>query len=119
MSNHELTADEIVDAIHAYAASELEKGVPHVDVRGVLVERGLDQETAARVILNLREAQSSFVRALGRQNMMHGAIWCFGGIAATVASRAAATGGGLYIVAWGAIVLGGIQFFRGVLQCNS
>ena len=29
---------------------------------------------------------------------------------------AAATGGGKYVVAWGAIVFGAIQFFRGLIQ---
>lgn len=119
MSNLPPSADDVVDAIHVFAADQLEKGTPHTDIQELLVERGLDHSLAARVIANLLDADRAAKHAVGRQNMMFGAIWCVGGIAVTLATRASATGGGVYIVAWGAIIVGGIQFFRGVLQCNS
>jgi len=52
--------------------------------------------------------------ARGKRDMVVGGLWCGGGIAVTLYTHAAAAGGGTYIVAWGAILFGGIQFLRGV-----
>ena len=49
-------------------------------------------------------------------DMMVGGLWFFGGLAVTSFTFLAASGGGSYMVAWGAILFGGIQFFRGVLS---
>ena len=49
-----------------------------------------------------------------RRDMLVGGLWCLGGIAVTVLTYSAASGGGTYFVAWGAIVFGAIQFFRGL-----
>ena len=46
--------------------------------------------------------------------MVIGAIVCVGGIVVTVATYQSAQGGGHYIIAWGAIIFGAIQFFRGL-----
>ena len=45
--------------------------------------------------------------------MLHGALWCGGGILVTGITYLAASGGGTYFLAWGAIVFGAIQFFHG------
>jgi len=48
--------------------------------------------------------------------MLVGGLWCFGGTAVTVYTYSAASGGGTYVVAWGAIIFGGIQFLKGLTQ---
>jgi len=50
--------------------------------------------------------------------MIFGALWCFGGIAVTAMTYKASAnaGGGRFVLAWGAILFGGIQFFRGLFQ---
>ena len=55
-------------------------------------------------------------RTLAERRMLFGALWCIGGVFVTAITYMAASGpgGGTYIVAWGAIVFGGIQFFRGL-----
>ncbi len=56
----------------------------------------------------------------GNSNMMIGGIVCLLGIVVTVGScLAAGEGGGRYVIAWGAILWGGIQFFRGLTQHNN
>jgi hypothetical protein len=52
--------------------------------------------------------------------MMFGALWCIGGLLVTVLTYQAAAGGegGKYVVAWGAMLFGAIQFFRGVMQTS-
>ena len=56
----------------------------------------------------------------GLQNMAIGAVICIIGIVVTAVTYSAASqGGGHYIVAWGAIVFGGIQFFKGLFQLGT
>jgi hypothetical protein len=48
--------------------------------------------------------------------MLHGILWFVGGLAVTLFSYMAAVsspGGGHYIIAYGAIIFGIVQFFRG------
>ena len=58
-------------------------------------------------------------KAVGQKNMLYGALWCIGGTVVTAVTYSAATSspsGGHYWVAWGAIVFGGAQFFKGLFQ---
>ncbi|MEW5956176.1 MAG: zinc-ribbon domain-containing protein [Chloroflexota bacterium] len=55
-------------------------------------------------------------RETAQKNMLYGALWCIGGIVVTAASYDAAQPGGTYIIAWGAILFGGLQFLAGVVQ---
>jgi hypothetical protein len=62
------------------------------------------------------------VRAAAEKRMIHGAIWCIGGIVVTAVSYASAASspfGGTYIVAWGAIFFGGLRFFQGLSGRNA
>jgi hypothetical protein len=47
-------------------------------------------------------------------------LWLFGGIAVTVGTYIAAEerGGGYYVVAWGAMLCGGLQFLRGLFAAG-
>jgi hypothetical protein len=52
--------------------------------------------------------------------MWIGGIICLIGLVVTIGScMLAGEGGGRYYIAWGAIVWGGIQFFRGLSQSNN
>jgi hypothetical protein len=53
----------------------------------------------------------------GLRNMAIGAIVCVVGIVITAATySAASSGGGHYVVAWGAIIFGAVQFLKGLFQ---
>ena len=65
------------------------------------------------------EAIKSARRATAERNMIVGGLWCVGGILVTAVTynmAASSPGGGHYFVAWGAILFGGIQFFKGLAQ---
>jgi len=51
-----------------------------------------------------------------KRNIVVGGLWCLGGIVVTAATYSS---GGRYVVAWGAILFGGIQLIRGLLQLGS
>jgi hypothetical protein len=52
----------------------------------------------------------------GSGQMVAGGLICLVGIVVTVGSYMAASGGGTYVVAWGAIVFGAIRFFKGLAE---
>lgn len=52
----------------------------------------------------------------GLRNMAIGGIICLLGVLVTAATYGAASGGGHYVVAWGAIVFGAFQFLKGLFQ---
>ncbi len=54
--------------------------------------------------------------ARGKRNMLVGGLWCGGGLAVTLYTHATASGGGTYVVAWGAIIFGGWQAIKGLAQ---
>jgi hypothetical protein len=56
------------------------------------------------------------LRDAANKDMLVGALWCGGGILVTVITYSAASGGGTYVVAWGAIIFGGIRFVRGLMR---
>jgi predicted RNA-binding Zn-ribbon protein involved in translation (DUF1610 family) len=58
----------------------------------------------------------------GPRNMILGGLFCVGGILVTAITYSAAASnptGGRYFVAWGAILFGAIQFFKGLFQMLS
>lgn len=77
------------------------------------------QAAAAQLdrVNQVEEASSS--RDSGMRNMVVGGLWCIGGTLVTAISYNAAASsstGGRYIIAWGAIIFGAIQFFKGLFQ---
>jgi len=61
-------------------------------------------------------------RVAANKRIFWGAVWCGGGILVTVLSYAAAASspvGGTYVIAWGAILFGAIQIFRGITGRNT
>jgi hypothetical protein len=119
MTDQAPTEEEIVQAVYTLAAEQMKSGVPPQQIQANLVEQGLDQESAATVVRNLNQLRSEATREAGKKNMLYGALWCIGGIAVTAATYGAASGGGSYVVAWGAIAFGAIQFFRGLIEAES
>jgi hypothetical protein len=78
------------------------------EVYDTLVESGVDAETANAIVGNIELQLDSAKKGRANKDMLYGALWCIGGIALTVAD--------VGYIFWGAIVFGGIQFFRGVLN---
>ncbi len=48
------------------------------------------------------------------RRMLRGAAWCAGGILVTLVTYSAAAPGGTYVIAWGAIAWGAVEFFQGL-----
>jgi hypothetical protein len=107
------------DRIYHFAIEQMRAGVAPAEVEQSLVRCGLSTEAAAAVVGDLKRARSEALREAGRKNMRYGAMWCVGGVVVTVLTLQAAAGGGQFVIAWGAILFGAIQFFRGLGQSAS
>lgn len=117
MSGEHNEQEKYVQQIYNYAADLLIKQKQSREtVIQVLVSRGIDQGTASTIVDNIEKQKKVAVSERARKDMLYGALWCVGGIIVTAATYSAASGGGRYVIAWGAIIFGAIQFFKGVAK---
>ncbi len=68
---------------------------------------GEDDPVLARMREDLRRSDATI-------DMVHGAVVAGVGIVVTLATYSMAAGGGVYVVAWGAILFGAVRFFKGL-----
>jgi hypothetical protein len=119
MSELAPTAAQQLQQAYDTAAQQMQAGAASDAIERSLVDHGHDAQIARMVVTDLTAAVAEAKRRAGRKNMLYGALWCIGGTAVTAATYQAAassSGGGHYVVAWGAILFGAIQFFRGLAQ---
>jgi hypothetical protein len=95
----------------AYCGKENDEGAVHCGECGT-------PQTADAASAQTPQAQTAGDprRARGERLVLYGVLWFVGGVAVTLISYAAAVSspfGGHYVIAYGAIILGIVQFFRG------
>jgi hypothetical protein len=78
------------------------------ETKNALIAEGLDEESATIIVSKLEQQIKDARKEAANKDMFFGAMWCIGGIIATVADFG-------YIF-WGAIVFGAIQFFKGAMK---
>ena len=120
-------------AMVGYAIQELGKGRSPPDVERDFVDKGLNQEVASLIVQRAITARQEEAQkhdpiyakmhaglpqgssgGAGGADMAIGATICVIGIVITAATYSAASGGGTYVVAWGAIIFGAVRFFKGL-----
>lgn len=115
MENTNNPNQAIVEEIYNYAAQQLfENNMSQHDVINLLMDRGLSYSDAKIVTSNLIEQGAKEMKSARKKGMIFGLLWFFGGLAVTIFTYNAASEGGTYIVAWGAMLWGIIQFFRSI-----
>ena len=86
-------------------------------VQKKLEENGLSEDDARDVVNYCRkiiEEERKSVIKNAIKNMVVGALFCIGGIAVTMASYSAVPNGGKYILWYGAIIGGAVDFIIGL-----
>lgn len=92
------------------------KGKNHLEVIEALKERGMDEESASIMVLDLIKQLRHEKKQQSKKDMLHGALWCFGGIVATYISlEIVFKDKPVGIFFWGAILYGGYRFLKGVV----
>ena len=112
-----------------YVAQSLAEGRDKGGLTKELVKQGWSKEMAAQFVgdieQELKERAEEYKRTPeGRQvmaskykrHMLYGILWAAGGLAVTIATYEAASEGGWFIVAWGAIIFGIYDFVRGLVE---
>lgn len=96
------------NAVLEYAADLLvtEKMEPEAVVEA-LEEKGLEKAASWEIVRRLVADIETERQERAQKDMLYGALWCIGGIVATVANF------GYFF--WGAILFGAWQFLRGVV----
>ncbi len=112
-----MSEEDALRAVYAFVAEQMDNEVALEQILSLLVEEGLDRESAIAVVSNLIRMRSEALGKASMTNMILGALLCFGGIIATaIVHGVEATDGGYYIVAWGVVLCGALQITHGVLQ---
>jgi len=99
----------------SYARDVMRQGMPAAKVEEVLLAQGFDAATASAIVTEANRAKDER-RIASRRLMIVGAVTAGIGITLTAVTYKMAEGGGTYVVWWGLILLGAIQFFRGLNQ---
>jgi len=109
METSQPATQEFVDQVYEYAANLLVKMKRNAaEVEQLLMTQGLDADSATTVVSNLQAQIRDVKKAQAKKDMLHGGLWCVGGTALTLAD--------IGFVFWGAIIFGGIQFFKGLVN---
>ncbi len=115
MESDQINQQEIIDRIYRYTAHlMMRERRSALETRKILIEHGIDDHNAFTIVNNLKTQMSETRKEGARRNMFHGGLLCVGGILVTAATYTAASGGGIYIVASGAILFGAIRFIKGL-----
>ncbi|NJN78960.1 MAG: hypothetical protein HC803_12100 [Saprospiraceae bacterium] len=106
--NTEKEQQEALQQIYDYAANLMfNEKKSERETRKQLVDNGVESKLANAIVNQVGEEKQK----AANKDMIWGAIWCVGGIIATLSN--------LGYVFWGAIAFGGFQFFRGVVANNN
>ncbi|MDE3247388.1 MAG: hypothetical protein KGO82_01930 [Bacteroidota bacterium] len=76
-----------------------------------MVNAGASERDATAAVEDLHGQIITARKKHAEKDMLYGALWCIGGTVLTLAD--------IGFIFWGAIVFGGIQFFKGVMNYSS
>ncbi len=113
------TPEDLAKAAAVYnAADQIRQGVSPAQVQKSLTAHGVNAADAANLVGDLNRAKREANLVVARRNLVSGAICCIVGIVVTGFTYLASSnaGGGTVIIAWGAILFGGLQLTRGLVQ---
>lgn len=120
MEENTAEQQQAVEQVYKFAADLMVRQEKNsYETRKELEAQGLSEESARIIVDNLETQINEAKKSRANKDMLYGGLWFFGGLIVTIVSFSAASGGGSYVVAYGAIIFGGIQFFKGVMNANS
>lgn len=102
-------SQEAVNQLYNFAANLLvHQEKSSYETRVALIEKGLSAENAEFIVETIEEQIEEAKRQKAKKNILYGTLWCIAGTALTLAN--------VGFIFWGAILFGGIQFFKGLID---
>jgi len=99
----------LIDEAYNYGVHLIyDKGVDYIRLKDELIFKGLDTQEALTVVNKIEKDIKKFKTTAANKDLIYGALWCIGGIVATAAE--------IGYIFWGAIVFGGYQFLKGLIN---
>lgn len=96
-----------INQVYDYAAGLMFEQDKNADeVRKILFNKGVDQESATIIIEHIEDEMKRSKRDSANKNMFYGALWCISGTVAILFNFG--------LIFWAAILIGIIQIFKGL-----
>lgn len=112
MDNESRSEEEVVNEIYNYAVHLImNDNKSKSETESILVAQGLEPDAAKIVVENVSKQIDEATNKQAKKDMLHGALWCVGGTIGTLS--------GIGFIFWGAIIFGGLQFFKGLGNLKS
>lgn len=105
---------ENIDALYQYVADLILKHDKSArEVRKALVEQGLSEDAAKTIVKQVTDEIAKARRKEASKDLALGGVICGIGLFVTIVSLFNASGGGTYVVAYGAIIVGAVKLIKG------
>ena len=109
--------EELYANLMNYAVALHSENKATFEVKEALKEKGLPEELADKISNQSYDLYIELVNKKANKNILWGAVWLLGGLFVTIASYN--SGGGRYVLAYGAIIGGLVQLVSGFVQKNN
>jgi len=107
---------EDFQALSQFVAVELTRNTAPKVIDGELIKRSLPPELAKQLVASTQSALKKYRTEKYRKRMTRGALWTISGLVVTCGSNIFASDlGGSYVLCWGAIIFGIIDFLIGLI----
>ena len=101
--------DRVPVKVHNHAIKMIDAGVSRKTIVSKLVSKhNLSQDDAIELHSTLKNEYFQALKEQADKDVLYGALWCVGGIIATVAN--------IGFIFWGAILFGGYQLIKGLVN---
>lgn len=105
------------EEVYNYVAKRMIEDEISADiVKNELTNKGVYLDYANKVVDEIDIAIKEERVKKAKKDMLYGALWCIGGLVVTAISYNSASEGGSYRIFWGAVVFGGYQFIKGLIN---
>ena len=116
METTTIESQELLNQHYNFAANLLlNQRKSGYETKNALIEQGVNSDTATMIVekleMQIDQEQKNAIHAQAKKDMLYGALWCVAGTILTLSN--------VGFIFWGAIVFGGIQFFKGFINMNS
>tara|TARA_B100000787_G_C16089291_1_gene248153 strand:+ start:180 stop:686 length:507 start_codon:yes stop_codon:yes gene_type:complete len=99
----------LIDQAFNYGVIQvIDNGVDYIRLKDELIFKGISVQEASKVVNKIEKEIKKAKNTDANNDLIYGALWCIGGIVATAAE--------IGYIFWGAIVFGGYQFLKGLIN---